>query len=43
MEVNERIKSNVSGRTYTVTWVSDKVTMAEVGFAKLIVKERLFS
>ena len=34
MEVNERIKSNVSGRTYTVTWVSDKVTMAEVGFAK---------
>ena len=34
MEVNERIKSNVSGRTYTVTWVSDVVTMAEVGFAK---------
>lgn len=34
MEVNERIKSNVSGRTYTVTWVSDIVTMAEVGFAK---------
>lgn len=34
MEINERIKSNVSGRTYTVTWVSDKVTMAEVGFAK---------
>ena len=34
MEINERIKSNVTGRTYTVTWVSDKVTMAEVGFAK---------
>lgn len=34
MEVNERIKSNVTGRTYTVTWVSDIVTMAEVGFAK---------
>ena len=34
MEINENIKSNVTGRTYTVTWVSDVVTMAEVGFAK---------
>lgn len=34
MEVNEKIKSNVTGRTYTVTWVSDIVTMAEVGFAR---------
>lgn len=34
MEINERIRSNVSGRTYTVTWVSDVVTQAEVGFAK---------
>ena len=34
MEVNERIKSNVTGRIYTVTWVSDRVAQAEVGFAK---------
>ena len=34
MEINERIRSNVSGKTYTVTWVSDTVTQAEVGFAK---------
>lgn len=43
MEVNERIKSNVSGRTYTVTWVSDKVTMAEVGFAKTDSEGEAFS
>ena len=34
MEVNEKIKSNVTGRIYTVTWVSDRVAQAEVGFAK---------
>jgi len=34
MEINERIKSNVTGRTYIVTWVSDIVTQAEVGFAR---------
>ena len=33
LEINERIHSNVSGKTYKITWASDKITQAEVGFA----------
>lgn len=32
-EIGEKIFSNVTGRTYTITWASDKITQAEVGFA----------
>lgn len=33
LKVNEEIHSDVTGRTYTITWASDKIAMAEVGFA----------
>lgn len=33
LEVGEKIYSDVTGKTYTVTWASDKITQAEVGFA----------
>ena len=33
LEVNDRIYSDVSGRTYTITWVSSAISQAEVGFA----------
>lgn len=33
LTVGEKIHSDSSGRTYTVTWASDKITQAEVGFA----------
>ncbi len=32
-ELGERIYSNVSGKTYVITWASETITMAEVGFA----------
>ena len=33
LNVGETIHSSVSGRTYTITWGSPKITQAEVGFA----------
>ena len=33
LTIGEQIHSDVSGRTYTVTWASDKITQAEVGYA----------
>lgn len=33
LNIGEKIHSSVSGRTYTITWVSPKITQAEVGFA----------
>ena len=33
LEVNDRIHSDVSGRTYTITWASSAIANAEVGFA----------
>ena len=32
-DINEKIHSDVTGRTYTITWASDTVANAEVGFA----------
>lgn len=34
LEIGERIHSDMSGKTYVVTWASETITMAEVGFAK---------
>lgn len=31
--IDEQIYSSITGRTYTITWASDKVANAEVGFA----------
>ena len=33
LNIGEKIHSNVTGRTYTITWGSSKITQAEVGFA----------
>lgn len=33
LEIGEKIHSDITGKTYTVTWASDKITQAEVGFA----------
>ena len=33
LTVGEKIHSDYTGRTYIVTWASDKITQAEVGFA----------
>lgn len=33
LKIGEKIHSDVTRRTYTVTWASDKITQAEVGFA----------
>ena len=33
LNIGDKIASNVTGRTYTVTWASEKITQAEVGFA----------
>lgn len=33
LDIGEKIHSSVSGRTYTITWGSPKITQAEVGFA----------
>ncbi|MGM9763094.1 MAG: FN3 associated domain-containing protein [Candidatus Cryptobacteroides sp.] len=36
MNVGDKISSSVTGKTYTITWVSDKVANAEVAFADTI-------
>lgn len=41
-EINERIYSSVSGKTYTITWASDKITQAEVGFASTVTDGEVF-
>ena len=41
-EINERIYSSVSGKTYTITWASDKITQAEVGFASTVADGEVF-
>jgi serine/threonine protein kinase len=33
LTIGEIIRSNVTGKVYTVTWASDTITQAEVGFA----------
>lgn len=33
LAIGETVHSDVTGRTYTITWASDKITQAEVGFA----------
>ena len=33
LTIGETIHSDVSGKNYVITWASDKITQAEVGFA----------
>ena len=35
LKIGEQIYSNVTGRTYTISWVSPEVANAEVGFASV--------